>query len=91
VAGESTSRKAGVSPSALIVCAVVVVAGGLLWWWLKQPVQFTQGPPITPEATPEMKTPSNYANRQCQKAACVALSGRVCLAARTVFSFYCFR
>lgn len=50
MAGESIKETVGVSPSTLIVCAVVVVAGGFLWWWLKQPVQPSQGPPITPEA-----------------------------------------
>jgi len=50
VAGESTKERLGFKPSTLIVAAVVVIGGGFLWWWLTQPVQYAQGPPITPEA-----------------------------------------
>jgi hypothetical protein len=35
--------------------------------------------PTTPEPTREMKTPSNYANHLCQKAATVAWSACGCL------------
>jgi hypothetical protein len=50
VAAEIAKERLGFKPSTLIVAAVVVVLGGFLWWWLKQPVQLSQGPPITPEA-----------------------------------------
>jgi len=50
VAGEITKERLGFKPSTLIVAAVVIIAGGFLWWWLKQPVQYAQRPPITPEA-----------------------------------------
>jgi len=35
--------------------------------------------PTTPEATREMKTTFHCADRQCQKAACVAVSACECL------------
>ena len=57
MAAEIAKERLGFKPSTLIVAAVVVVAGGFLWWWLKQPVQYAQGPPITP---PPASTPKEH-------------------------------
>ncbi|MBI4876882.1 MAG: hypothetical protein HY822_19770 [Acidobacteria bacterium] len=50
MAAENKIDRRGLSPVSIAVGLVALAAGGLLWWWLKQPVQFAQGAPLTPQA-----------------------------------------
>ncbi len=50
MAAENKKETKSINLTMIVVGVIVVVVGGLAWWWLRQPVQPSQGPPLTAEA-----------------------------------------